>query len=278
MGRVPAFTLAVCEHPAHAGAERSLADRLGVPRCGHDADHPARPPCTDFDFRLQFLATDDAAAPRLALLDAAGELGNGVWVDFVGGKMAHRLRFGGGRGQPLARAVGLKGATPPTVVDATAGLGRDAFVLASLGARVTLLERSPVLAALLEDGLRRATLDPQTCDIVEPGMTLIHTNAIRWLRHCEQDQRPDVVYLDPMYPHRDKSALVKKEMRALRRLVGDDTDADTLLHAALGCARRRVVVKRPRTAPALDGEILAGRRPASCVQSKNTRYDLYPVG
>jgi len=269
MGSLPTFTLAVTDNPTHTEAVHALAAQLGVPRC--------QPPCDDVDFHLHYIDTDSGPSPQLTLRDTAGELGVGVWVDFVAGKMGHRLRFGGGRGQPLAKAVGLKGTTPPSVVDATAGLGRDAFVLASLGARVTLLERSPVLAALLDDGLRRAALAPETHDIVELGMRLIHTNAIHWLRHCEKHQRPDVVYLDPMYPHRGKSALVKKEMRALRKLVGDDADAAVLLHAALACASKRVVVKRPRAAPVLEGEILAGCRPASCVESKNTRYDVYPV-
>ncbi len=269
MASPPPFSLAIAEAERHTEAVYALAAQLGVPR--------SPPPCDGFDFHLHYIDTGSGPDPQLTLRDTAGELGAGVWVDFVTGKMRHRLRFGGGRGQPLARAVGLKGSASPVVVDATAGLGRDAFVLASLGARVTLLERSPVLAALLDDGLRRAALAPETRDIVEPGMKLIHANAIHWLRHCEQDQRPEVVYLDPMYPHRGKSALVKKELRALRKLVGDDDDADALLHAALACASKRVVVKRPRTAPVLEGAILAGRKPASCVQSKNTRYDVYPV-
>lgn len=76
----------------------------------------------------------------------------GIFVDFVGGAMAHRRRFGGGRGEAVAKAVGIKGDYLPDVVDATAGLGRDAFVLASVGCRVRMLERNPVVAALLDDG------------------------------------------------------------------------------------------------------------------------------
>lgn len=158
------------------------------------------------------------------------------------------------------------------MVDATAGLGRDAFILASLGARVTMIERSPVLAALLEDGLRRLEADTALSALVQ--LRLVHANAIAWLQQQATDpaHRPQVVYLDPMYPHRSKSALVKKEMRALRALVGDDDDAAQLLQAARQCALQRVVVKRPKGAPLLDAN-----RPSGNVQSKNTRYDIYPA-
>ncbi|TBL57379.1 16S rRNA (guanine(1516)-N(2))-methyltransferase, partial [Klebsiella oxytoca] len=83
----------------------------------------------------------------------------GIYVDFVAGTMAHRRKFGGGRGEAVAKAVGIKKDYLPDVVDATAGLGRDAFVLASIGCNVRMVERHPVVAALLEDGLKRAYLD-----------------------------------------------------------------------------------------------------------------------
>ena len=85
----------------------------------------------------------------------------GIFVDFVGGAMAHRRKFGGGRGEAVAKAVGIKGDYLPDVVDATAGLGRDAFVLASVGCRVRMLERNPVVAALLDDGLARGYADAE---------------------------------------------------------------------------------------------------------------------
>jgi len=223
---------------------RKLALQLGLPLCRSDQD------CGAFTYLLTWLTDSGDAGAPLALWDTSGGSGDPLWVDFVGGKMGHRRRFGGGRGQPLARAMGLKGGTDPVIVDATAGLGRDGFVLASLGARVTLLERSPVMAALLAQ--------------------LVNTDAAQWLQQCPVQERPDVVYLDPMYPHRSKSALVKKEMRALRAMVGDDVDAPALLNAALDCAKKRVVVKRPKGAPPL-----AGPKPSGDIASKNTRYDLY---
>jgi 16S rRNA (guanine1516-N2)-methyltransferase len=108
-------------------------------------------------------------------------------------------------------------------------------------------------------------------------MHLIETDAITWLRQCPESEHPDVVYLDPMYPHRTKSALVKKEMRLLRALVGDDEDTGELLQAALGCAIKRVVVKRPKGAPPVMPTQTNSLRPSAAVESKNTRYDIYPV-
>ncbi len=109
------------------------------------------------------------------------------------------------------------------MVDATAGLGRDAFVLASLGCQMTLIERNPLVAALLEDGLSRGYRDSEIGPWMHQRMTLLHDSSLEALSQISP--QPDVVYLDPMYPHRDKSALVKKEMRVFQTLVGADTDA-----------------------------------------------------
>lgn len=113
------------------------------------------------------------------------------------------------------------------MVDATAGLGRDAFVLAALGCQVQMLERNPVVAALLDDGLRRGYLDAEIGPWLRERLTLLHASSLTALVAIEP--RPEVVYLDPMYPHRQKSALVKKEMRVFQSLVGADNDADGLL-------------------------------------------------
>lgn len=179
----------------------------------------------------------------------------GIHVDFVSGAVAHRRKFGGGRGQSIAKAVGLKQGVTPTVVDGTAGLGRDAFVLASLGCKVIMVERHPVVAALLEDGLRRGYEDQEIGDWMRERMSLFHGSSIDTLTDVAQriGTDVDVVYLDPMYPHREKSALVKKEMRVFQSLVGADLDADGLLKPAMALANKRVVVKRPDYAEDLDG-------------------------
>lgn len=189
-----------------------------------------------------------------------------ILVDFVEGATAHRRKFGGGRGQDIAKAVGLKHGFTPQVLDATAGLGRDAFVLATLGCNVTMMERMPVVAALLEDGLERAKLSTEVCDIAQ-RMSLIHASSIESMSLATQ---PDVIYLDPMYPHRGKSAAVKKEMRVFQSLVGEDNDADALLAPALKLAKYRVVVKRPSYAPPL-----ANKTPSTSIKMKKNRFDVY---
>jgi 16S rRNA (guanine1516-N2)-methyltransferase len=193
-----------------------------------------------------------------------------IRVDFIGGVLGHRRRFGGGRNQPLARAVGMKPGVSPTVWDATAGLGRDGFVLASLGCRVTLCERSATLAALLQDALARAAADEDIGDWVRRRLCLIHGDSSKLLQVLSREQQPEVVYLDPMYPPGKETVLVKKEMRALRHLVGPDQGSDVLLEIAQRATRRRVVVKRPKRAGWLHN-----KRPDTCIESKKTRYDIY---
>ncbi|MDX1656709.1 MAG: class I SAM-dependent methyltransferase [Candidatus Competibacteraceae bacterium] len=193
-----------------------------------------------------------------------------VAVDFMAGRMDWRRRHGGGRNQPLGRAVGLKGGTAPRVLDPTAGLGRDGFVLAWLGCRVQLVERSPIIAALLTDALERVERDPELGALVAARLSLIVGDGQQVMR--SGFERPEVVYLDPMYPHRTKTALVKKEMRLLRSLVGGDPDAPDLLAAALDCATRRVVVKRPKGAPSLEGP-----KRSLTIEAKNTRFDIYLI-
>ncbi|MCB2182137.1 MAG: class I SAM-dependent methyltransferase [Desulfobulbaceae bacterium] len=189
-----------------------------------------------------------------------------VFVDFASAKLHYRRQFGGGRKEPLAKAVGLKANRCPFVVDATAGLGRDAFMLASLGCRVHLLERSPLVAALLQDGLDRAAHIDELADIMSRiSLEVADATTVKSL-----PARTDIIYLDPMYPHRSKNALVKKEMRLVRALVGDDQDASQLLCWALSFPGVRVVVKRPKGAPTL-----TDRKPPTVITSKNSRFDVY---
>jgi len=187
--------------------------------------------------------------------------------------MGYRRRVGGGKNQAIARAVGLKTYKGKlTVLDATAGLGRDAFVLATLGCRVHLVERSPVITLLLLDGLRRARQDKALWPALD-AMEVTEGDAKKVLERLEGENCPDVVYLDPMFPAHSQGALTKIEMRLLRELVGDDQDADALLGLALVRAKRRVVVKRPRHAPTL-----LQKTPSFVVEGKTNRYDVYLTG
>jgi 16S rRNA (guanine1516-N2)-methyltransferase len=222
------------------------------------------------------LEQDDQAIMALVLTPEHLELRKldepklgGIFVDFVSGAMAHRRKFGGGRGEAVAKAVGIKSGYLPDVIDATAGLGRDAFVLAALGCRVRMLERHPVVAALLEDGLRRGYQDAEIGGWLRDRLTLLHVVSEQAL--SDITPAPDVVYLDPMYPHRQKSALVKKEMRVFQSLVGPDEDADALLEPARQLAKKRIVVKRPDYAPPLAGVVTQ-----DAVVTKSHRFDIYP--
>lgn len=237
--------------PVHEAALRAWALRLGLPLDG------------EADFALQL------GEEGLQLVELGPGAPGPVRVDFVAGATAHRRLYGGGSGQMIAKAVGLQPGIRPQVLDATAGLGKDAFVLASLGCEVTLVERQPLIAALLEDGLSRAARDAEVAPIAA-RMHLRTGDAVALMAAWDAPV-PQVVHLDPMFPHRDKSALVKKEMRLFRPLVGDDPDAPALLAAALALASHRVVVKRPRKAPCIDGP-----KPGYALEGKSSRYDIYP--
>jgi len=179
-----------------------------------------------------------------------------------------RRRIAAGRKQLLARAIGLQKKPDLEVLDATAGLGRDGYTLAALGARVTMLERQPQIAALLQDAHRRALADPALA-AVAARIELLDTDAASAMAQRQWD----TVYLDPMYPHSGKSALPQKEMQIFRDLTGGDADADALLAPALRAARLRVVVKRPAKAP-----WLAGRKPSLDFHGTQARFDVYLTG
>ena len=207
---------------------------------------------------------------RLELKVLDGSKTGAVFVDFASDALTYRRSHGGGlKKEAIAKAVGVKGNNAPSVVDATAGLGQDGFILASLGCHVTLLERSPVVAALLADGLDRASKDTVLSGWITERLSLRHGVSTQLMSNW-QDEAPDVVYLDPMFPHRKKSALVKKEMRLFQKLLGSDEDAGLLLEPALNLAKKRVVVKRPADAP-----FLANKKPNMDISSKKHRFDVY---
>lgn len=193
-----------------------------------------------------------------------------VAVDFGSSAMRHRRRSG--HNELLGRAVGVGKKQALQVLDATAGLGRDGFVLADLGCEVTLCERNPVIVELLRAGINMATErgDPWLQAALK-RMRLLPGDA----RHLAPDclHNVSVIYLDPMFPQRHKSAAIKKEMAVFQMLLGNaatDQDADELLLWALQQSVARVVVKRPPSAPNL-----AQRPPSHCISGKAVRYDVY---
>lgn len=231
---------------------RVLGQRLGMDaNIGKDADA---------DYFLEITS-------HCLQLRSAHETGmHPLVVDFVEGSANHRRLYGGGKGQLIAKAVGIQGKRRPSIIDATAGLGQDAFVLATLGCNVMLIERNMVVHALLRDGLLRAAKSEEVADIVA-RMQLGEGNAAQLL---PQLPPADIIYLDPMFPERQKSALVKKAMRFFHDVVGEDEDAENLLPLARRHARHRVVVKRPLHAP-----FLADAAPTYQLKGKAMRYDIY---
>jgi 16S rRNA (guanine1516-N2)-methyltransferase len=188
-----------------------------------------------------------------------------IYVDFLSTETTQRLKKSQGKNELIARAVGIKGSFLPSIVDATAGLGGDAIVLAYLGCQVDMVERSPVIWALLNDGLERAIRKKP--ELVKK-ITLHLDEASHFLQNKKEPL--EVVYLDPMFPERLKSALVKKEMRILKNIVGSDEDAAELFAIARQCASKRVVIKRPRHAPTLTSE-----KPGAVFKAKACRFDVY---
>ncbi len=196
-----------------------------------------------------------------------------IKVDFVNGSIGHRRRYGGGNGQAIAKAVGVSGVFLPSILDLTAGLGTDGFILASLGCDVELVERNPIIYCLLEDGIRRAIDSGSTDEVLMEiigRLNLTENESIDFLSKLSKDKRADVIYLDPMFPRRQKAAKVKKEMQAFQSIVGDDPDADALLIKAMNVARYRVVVKRPNHA-----RFLGQLKPTYSLKGKSTRFDIY---
>lgn len=236
---------------------QAISDKLGLPLV---SDRSAKSLVIEVSNELITLAYTAPKSPGATM------------VDFVGGKMGYRNKNSGFKDQDIIKACGIKKGMRPSILDATAGLGRDGFVLAGTGCKVTLVERNPVIALLLEDGLMRAQQVEQTADIAA-NISLHCEDSSKFINGIIDSERPEVIYLDPMYPHRTKSSLVKKEMRALRDVVGDDFDSDELLRAALEKATKRVVVKRPKGA-----EYLADKKPSMSYDGKSTRFDVYLVG
>ncbi len=195
-----------------------------------------------------------------------------IFADFTAGKSQYRRLHGGGKGQDIAKAIGLNKIKEPQVLDLTAGMGADAFVLATLGCQVTMIERNLIVHALLRDALDRANLNTDNdLQNILKKITLINDNATAYLDNLSNMFLPDVIYLDPMFPQKTKSAQVKKEMQFFHDIVGSDLDSETLFLQALSKAKKRIVVKRPRLAEVISNKVKVD----FVISGKSTRYDVY---
>jgi len=186
---------------------------------------------------------------------------------FIEGPILHRLKYGKGRGQNLAKAVGFKFNKNRTIIDATAGLGYDAFILASLGANVTLIERSEKIYDLLKAAISEAKLYGGEISKIVNRMNLLFGDSKDILPNIA----PEVILIDTMYKDRKKSALVKNDMRLVREVVGSDSDHVELINVALNNASKRVVIKQPRYAETLDNIKGCSHQ----ILGKTIRYDVY---
>lgn len=182
--------------------------------------------------------------------------------DFEG--MLHRISDGRLQHEMLVH-VAKTGDTNPTAVDATAGMGEDSFLLAACGYEVTLFEQNPVIAALLKDALRRAKKHPALKEIAA-RMHLMEGDSITGMPNLPFT--PDLIYLDPMFPARQKSGLIGKKLQLIQKLEQPCFQEEALLESALRTNPKKIIIKRP-----LKGALLAGREPSYSVKGKAIRYD-----
>lgn len=229
---------------------------------------------------LKFISFNDCPPTACALLVTNEYIGlispntpktQPFYLNFATPAWDYRRKHASRRSEMLAKAINLKPEPTLTILDATAGLGQDSFLLASLGYHLTLLEKSPIIHTLLADALTRAATHLALRPITE-RLTLIHADALDWL---PKHPPADVILLDPMFPDRKKSAAVKKEMVLLHHLLGAAPAAEetALLDTALACACVRVVVKRPKNAPTLNQQI-----PTYQLTGQSSRFDIYHQG
>ena len=186
---------------------------------------------------------------------------------FIEGPILHRLKYGKGRGQNLAKAVGMKFNKNRNIIDATAGLGYDSFILASLGAKVTLIERSQKMHELLQNGINEGISFGGEIEKIINRMELLFGDS----KDILPKLTPEVIMIDTMYKERKKTALVKNNMRLVREIVGPDTDYIELLEVALNCAKNRVVLKQPRYAEPIKDI----KKCSHQIIGKTIRYDIF---
>lgn len=193
-------------------------------------------------------------------------VGDGMVLRADFARLLPRLRADRLGRELLVRAARVRGVEAPTAVDATAGLGEDSLLLAAAGFTVMMFEKDPVIAALLRDALERAANEPQLAGVVA-RMTLMEGDSVASLHNL--GFAPDVVFLDPMFPERTKSAAVKKKFQLLHHLERPCDNEEELLDAALAARPRKVVIKRPPKGPRL-----AGVKPSHSIAGKAVRYDV----
>lgn len=210
---------------------------------------------------------------NLVLFDPNMPNNKPLWVNFNNRQLQRRCQKHLLSSELLIKAIGYKSNQPLTIIDATAGLGQDSFLMAHANCQITLLEQHPIVAALLKNGLQRAIVDPTLKPIIA-RMTLYIIDAKHYLSQLLHYQCPDIIYLDPMFAVDNKTAKSKKNMQLLQQLFMQSkiksNNNSELLTIAITKAKKRVVVKRPIKSPALNH-----LTPDFSLKGRSNRFDVY---
>ena len=202
------------------------------------------------------------------MFDSKGVSLTGYGLTYQGDfeNMLHRVTNGRLSHEMLVRAAKSEGENLKAI-DATAGMGEDGFLLAAYGYEVTLYEQNPVIAALLKDALRRAKKHPVLKDIAA-RMKLIEDDSVECLKKLMDPV--NIIYLDPMFPERQKSGLINKKLQLIQKLEPPCSEEKDLFNAAIKANPSKIIVKRPLKSVYLDG-----REPSYILKGKAIRYDCY---
>ncbi|MCQ2456214.1 MAG: class I SAM-dependent methyltransferase [Clostridia bacterium] len=219
-----------------------------------------------FAKRTGTVISDEPGEELTLLFDREGVSLTGFGLSYRGDFTEMLRRLTGGRLQHEMLVHISKTSVPsPRAVDATAGMGEDSILFAAAGYDVTMFEQDPVIACLLKDAIRRAKKDNTLAPIVS-RMHLVEGNSIELMPALPF--KPDLVYLDPMFPERQKSGLIGKKLQLIQKLEMPCFEEEALLEAALKTSPGKIVIKRP-----LKGPYLAGRKPGYTIEGKAIRYD-----
>ncbi len=252
----------ICQHTVPSALETKLASNLNLALVDRS--------CLDknkFDFVLYYV-------DQVLCLEKIGDESLGpLSVNLLNSALAYRKQQNLSK-ELLVKAIGIRGEHKPLVWDLTAGLGQDSMILLGIGCKVRMCERNNIVHALLNDGVRRAkqaeNLDKGLLEQLTE-LNLIQGDSLEAIAKANENL-PDVIYIDPMFPEKKKNAKAKKAMQYCQQIVGQDLDSESLLKASLSCAKYRVVVKRPKSAP-----MLGSNQPSSQIVGKTVRYDIYSL-
>ncbi len=212
----------------------------------------------NFDFSI--IQKIDMSSEFPVIFDLAG---NKFSVNFRDNRLNYHKKKSSIKNELISRALGA-GRLGLRVLDLSAGLGIDSVFLAQLGYQVTAIERNALIYLALNEANKLNSFENKGL-----GLEFIFSEAKEYL--VQSKLNFDVIYFDPMFPDKAKSALPRQEMVLFKNLVGRDEDASEVLELSLSAKGvKRVVVKRPIRAPAL-------LRPQSSIEGKLIRFDIYGV-